>query len=277
MASASLDHLDRSGHGEVMVSPPRLLLLAVAVVLVGGGLATATARAAGTDDARATAAAFFDAVVGNDGDRACALLTPAALERLGGTARCKRMFTESESARDAEAFQTLARAYAAARRSAAKHHGRFLTKQFTRRALARDLERRDPQLTVKLGRGPQAATGQLVTTVILDTRSTARRVVFYAESDDGSIFRLSAAPSGNPDLDEVGFGVPEANPEPMGPKVTFAVGAAVAQPDGKVLVFAAFTVTDDDETETYPVLLVLAPNGSGYLVDDIFYSALAEP
>ena len=260
-----------------MGSPPRRLVLVAVAALVAAALAPASARAAGTDDARATAAAFFEAVLGNDADRACSLLTPAALQRIGGAEKCKRAFAESETALDAKAIETLARAYTAARRSAAKHHGRFLTKRFTRRALARDIERRDPQLTVRLGRGAQSAAGQLVTTAILDTRSTARRVVFYAESDDGSIFRLTAPVSGRPDLDEVGFGVPEANPEPTGPRTTFAITAAVAQPDGKVLVYATLTVTEDDETETYPVLLVLAPSGSGYLVDDIFYSALAEP
>jgi hypothetical protein len=247
------------------------------VLLVVTCFGAAAASAAGPDDARATAMAFFDALIADDGDRACAMLTPAAVERIGGMERCRRTFGPSESEQDFKAVETLSRAYGAARRVAANHHNRFLTKKFTKRDLARAIERLDPQLTVKLGRSPQAAAGQLVTTVILDTRSTARRLVLYAESDDGSILRLNAPIAGDPTLDEVGFGIPETTTEPPPPTVTVAIDSITTRGDGKVLVDATWTVTDESETETYHVLLSLVPNGSGYLVDDLFYSALDEP
>jgi hypothetical protein len=260
-----------------MGSPPRRILAVAFAALAAAGLGAVSARAAAPDDARATAAAFLDAVIKDDAERACALLTPEAIARIGGPDRCLRTFGESESAQDFEAVETLARALAAARKSAAKHHGHYLTKHFTKQALARDIERRDPQLTVKLGRGPDAAAGQLVTTAVLDTRSTARRVVLYAESDDGSILRLSAAVAGDPSLEEVGFGIPETTQKPAGPTVTATVDDVTTVPDGSMLVHATFTVTDEDETESYPILLVVVQRGGRYLVDDVFYSALSDP
>ena len=258
-----------------MRSPLRLLALAAAVLVAAFG--AASARASGADDARATAAAFLDALLKSDADRACSLFTPEAVDRLGGLARCKRAFAESENAQDEQALETLLRAYTAARRSAKKRHGHYLTRHFTKRALAREIERLDAEVTVKLGRGPQAAAGELVTTVVLDTRSSARRLVFYAESDDGSIFRLSVSGAGKPDLDEVAVGVPETTQPPPGPTVTTRIDSITVDPAGTAFVRATLTVTKDDESENYAVLLVLVPRNGGYLVDDFFYSVLSDP
>jgi hypothetical protein len=260
--------------------PPRLV--AVALFAIGLGLVAAPARAE-TDGAVRTASAFVDALARQDGAAACALFTPGALERLGGAEKCRSSFSPSASEADSEAVGTLARAYGAARRSAAKRKGKYVTKSFRASALARAMEKIDRQLTVKLGRSPNAARGQLATTVVLDTRSSSRRLVLYAESDDGSIFRLTAATRGGPDLDEVAQGIPEANlPAPKPPTFAFTVDAVTLVGDA-TLVRLTLTVTEDDETYKYGVIVELtgapaAPNG--YLVSDLFVSALssgAEP
>lgn len=260
-----------------MGSPLRLAALGL-TALAAASATVAPARADAAGDARATPNAFLEAIGHRDPKASCALFTPAALERLGGRKKCEQAFSDEDTQQDGEALQALSRAYSAARRSAATRHGRFVTKQFGVRKLARDIERRDPELKVELGRGPSAAAGQLVTTVVVDVRSTARRLVLYAESDDGSIFRLSVPASGDPDLAEVATGVPEAPPPATPePAFAFAIDALIPTEDGAVLAQVTFTVTEDGETESYRVLIVLVPVGGAYLVDDLYYSALAQP
>ena len=57
------------------------------------------------------------------------------------------------------------------------------------------------------GKGPQAAKGQLATTVVLDTRTTRRRVVLYAEGDTGTIYRATGTAFTDPTLKRAGQGV----------------------------------------------------------------------
>jgi hypothetical protein len=262
-----------------MGSPPlrRLALILGATLALSAWSATAaSARPAGADP-RTTALAFLNAIGNNKPAEACAMFTPAALARLGGSTRCEDTFSQEDSASDPDfaAIETLARAFHAARKSASRRHGRYVTKQFTKLRLARDLERLDPELTVKLGRGPTAAAGQLATTAILDTRSTGRRLVFYAESDDGSILRLTVARTGEPDLDEVAFGVPEAPPtEPELPAFTATIDSVTFDVSGTAYAKGTYTVTYEDETLKVGVMLVLVHADSGYLVDDFLYSVV---
>jgi hypothetical protein len=254
------------------VGSPRRTLVLLAVLLVGA-VSAVPAAADPADEARAVAGRFLEALARGDGATVCGLLSPRTLEKLGGEARCEHAFAD-DSSPDAEAVGTLVRAYTAARKSAAKRHGRWVTKSFGPKALARAMERIDPELTVKLGKSARAASGQLVTTAVLDVRSTARRLVLYAESDDGSILRLSAARGRSPDLAEVGQGVPEASPPASpGPAFNVSVGS-VAFVDGKAYVQALLRSTDPDEQdESYPVVVVLVPRADGgYAVDDLLFS-----
>jgi hypothetical protein len=140
------------------------------------------------------------------------------------------------------------------------------------------MEQLDPELTVKLGRSFVAAKGQLVTTVVLDTRSTGRRLVLYAESDDGSIYRLSAAASDRqPQFEEVGVGVPETSPKPSEPpkrSFTATIDTVTFDSTGAAFARGSFVLTEDDETYRYAILLELVPLNGAYFVNDIFYSSL---
>lgn len=253
-----------------------LRLVAAVLSATAVGVAAAPARAE-TDGAVRTASALIDALARQDGAAACALFTPHALERLGGAEKCRSAFSPSTSEADSEAVGTLARAYGAARKSAAKRKGKYVTRSFRAKALARAMEKIDPRLTVRLGRSPNAARGQLATTAVLDTRSSSRRLVLYVESDDGSIFRLTAATRGGPDLEEVAQGIPEANPPaPTPPSYTFTVDAVTLVGDS-TLVRLTLTVTEDDETYRYGVIVELTPAPgapNGYLVSDLFVSVL---
>jgi hypothetical protein len=252
-----------------------VVVAVVALASVSAGGATGASRDA--EQARATALDFLTALGNSDSKHLCALFTPAAVARIGGVDRCESAFAADEEEADFEALDTLSHAFVAARQSAAKRHGQYVTKTFTRKQLARDIERRAPQLTVKLGNGPRAAAGQLVTTVVLDTRSTGRRLVLYAESDDGSILRLSAPRKGDPSLDEVAFGIPE-DPQAEPEKPDFHTSVDSILFDGTTaLARSTFVVTYRGETHTYAVLLVLVPTANGYLVDDFLYSVLSEP
>lgn len=262
-----------------MGSPLRLcrfaLLLATAAVL--SAVSATSAVASPEDDARAAAVAFADAVTSGDLARMCALFSPDALARLGGMARCQEDDRESEDVDDYAAMETLSQAHVAARLSATKRNGRYVTKKFGARKLARDMEQLDGELTVKLGKGSAAAKGQLDTTVILDTRSTARRLVLYAESDDGSIFRLTATGTGRPQYEEVGFGIPEST-RPQSEEQTLRARVTIdsVSVDGNGAAYARGTwvVSDEDDTYTISIVLLLVPVNGTYLVDDILYSTI---
>lgn len=253
-----------------MGSPPlRLIAFLAAVALAGVAAAPASADEQG---ARHTAEAFLEALRMSNSTVACALLTPQALAKAGGTPACEKAYGPADESPDYEAYGHLQQALRAAEKSAVKRRGQFVNKRFTVARLAREMEKIDEELTVRVGQGPSAAAGQLVSTIVLDRRSSARRVVLYAEADDGSIWRLSSVMLGSPDIDEVAQGVPETAPAPREPAFEFSVGSATLLSDGTALVRASITYRLADESYTYGALMQLAPAGGGYLVADAFYS-----
>jgi hypothetical protein len=265
-----------------VVSPLRLLLAlglissVIAVTAVPGASASSSSSA---DDALVTARAFVDALANNDGQRMCSLFSPSALAALGGAESCVQSMTKTnEDDADYATIDILQQAYATARLSATKRNGRFVTKKFGARKLARDMEQLDSDLTVKLGRSWTAAKGQLATTVVLDTRSTSRRLVLYAESDDGSIIRLSGSGSDRPSYDEVGTGIPETSPPPSAPSTAAfkaTIDSVTIDSAGTAFARGTLTITDGDLTVHYGVLLVLVPVNGSYYVDDLLFSTLA--
>lgn len=259
-----------------MGSPPLRVLCLVLVVLIAG-VAAVPAHAADDAAARAAASSFLNALAIGDVATFCGLLTPETLARFGGVERCRRAFTEPVRS-DYETMGTLQRAYRAAQKSASKRKHQYVTKKFGPAALARDMQRIDKALTVRLGRSPSAAAGQLSTTIVLDTRSTARRLVLYAESDDGSIFRLSAPAQGEVEFDEVAQGVPEV-PAPSGPpepQFQVLLGDVISTANGNALVTATLVATEDGEVENYSVLVEVAATPAGYRVVTFYYSIFDE-
>lgn len=255
------------------VRSARAVLIA-AVLACSALFGAVPASADQADDARAAATQFLDALARGDAPTACSLFTPATLERIGGGERCREMFSDRESV-DEAAFETLLRAHRAARRSADRRKAGYVTKKFRAAALARAMERIDPELTVKLARRPTAAAGQLVTTAILDTRTTARRIVLYAESDDGSILRLTASRRGRPRISEVAQGTPEAGPPaPREPAFRFTIDT-VTLAGTTAYVRATLRPTEVEESPpAIPLLLELVPGPSGaYLVQEMFIAA----
>jgi hypothetical protein len=263
----------------VLATPVRRACAAVIVAATLTGAATAATRSA-VDDAKTAATTFLTAFANRDGGTACSMLTPDALARFGGASDCASTFSGGDAASaDEDAFTTLALAYTVARHVAHEHHDAFVRKGFGVRALARAIEDAAPSLDVRLGKGPLAAKGQLSTTVVLDTRTSSRRVVLYAESDSGDILRLSGTLDDGADIGVVAQGTPEASPSPA-PKAafTFAFGGAFQSGDGTVLLDVLLQATQPDPATgqaSLELLLRMVPVDGRYLVDDLYVSLTA--
>ena len=243
----------------------------LAVVLSVAGLA-GTARADNASDARAVADRFMTALIASDGQTACSLLSPRALAAFGGS-ECPSRFTATDSSdADLDALDTLTSAFRAARQSSARRHGDFVRKGFSVKQLARDMERIDGDLTVKVGKGPLAAKGQLATTVVLDSRTSARRVVIYVEGDSGAIYRATGTAFEDPTVRKVATGTPEA-PKPPPAHPTYTIDAVAVASDGRA--FVGITITDPTSGSSAPAYLLLVPSSRGYLVDDILVPLIA--
>jgi len=136
------------------------------------------------------------------------------------------------------------------------------------------MERIDSDLTVKVGKGPLAAKGQLATTVVLDRRTTARRVVIYVEGDSGAIYRATGTAFDDPTVRKVADGIPES-PQPPPTPPTYTIDSVAVASDGKAVV--SFTVTDPTSSPpaSAPFYLLLVPSDRGYLVDDILLPLIA--
>jgi hypothetical protein len=245
---------------------------AVAAVLSLGALA-GTARADNASDARAVANRFMAALIAGDAKTACSLLSPRALAALGGPDCANRFLSSDTSDEDIDALDTLTSAFKAARRSSARRHGDFVRKGFTLKQLARDMERIDSELHVKVGKGPLAAKGQLATTAVLDSRTTARRVVIYVEGDSGAIYRATGTAFDDPRVQKVADGTPEAPKPPPAPP-TYTIDSVAVASDGKAV--AIVTLSDPTgSSPPVPFYLLLVPSDRGYLVDDILLPLIA--
>ena len=268
-------------------SPPLRHFLAVSSVVGAIALASVSAATAAAtssaDDAKTAATAFVQALGQRDAQRFCSLLSPDALQRTGGQAECLSSLSGGDEEDDADyaTIEVLDRGYTAAKLSSTKRKGQFVTKKFGPKKLARDMEQLDSELNVKLGKSWTAAKGQLATTVILDTRSTARRLVLYAESDDGSIIRLSATPTGRPGYDEVGTGIAETSPPSGGdsaPTFTATIDSVIFDAAGAAYARGTLAISDPEEegfTFHYGILVVLVQVNGSWYVDDFFYSTLS--
>jgi hypothetical protein len=246
----------------------RLRMATALVAAIVLGAFAGTARADNASDARAVADRFMAAIVAGDAKTACSLLSPRALAALGGPDCANRFLSSDTSDEDIDALDTLTSAYRAARRSSARRHGDFVRKRFTVKQLARDMQRLDGDLTVKVGKGPLAAKGQLATTAVLDSRTTARRVVIYVEGDSGAIYRATGTAFDDPTVRKVANGTPEAPKPPPAPP-TYTIDSVAVASDGRAVAIATLTDATSSPPASAPFYLLLVTSARGYLVDDI--------
>lgn len=246
---------------------------ALALACVALALPARTTAGAG-DTAPNVATRFATAFINSDGATACALVTPTRLAIVGGLDSCTKALSRSATSADIDVYDALSEAYDAARLGAGRRRGDFVRKGFGVKSLAREIERAAPDVTVKVARGPNGARGQLPTTVILDPRTSARRLVLYGESDSGTIFRLVGSAFADPKITAAAKGIPETTPTP-GPEFVVAVDSVNVSSTGKTYVNVTIGLANAAPgSGTLQMVVVVVPDAGGYLVDDALFSVL---
>ena len=235
------------------------IVAAVAAIALAVPVVAGAASAATPEEARPVAEQFVRALVTSDGATACSLVGTRLRERLG--ADCVADLSESDATAraDLDARGSLTEAYIAALGSLTSK-GRFPTPA---KVLKASLETGVDEVTFVIGSGPGVVRNRKHTVVGIDRmRSTSTRVVLYAESDSGTIFRLTGALRGSPSIARAAQGVPA--PAPPLPDFQFA---SVAYGDA---VTAFVLVTVSAEGVSQDMLLRLAFEGEAWRVDEIF-------
>lgn len=271
-------------------------LLVIVVTMLGAGCMAVAALAAPPDDVRAAADRFLTALAAKDANAACGMLTARTLEHVGGLPKCAEIFTgvdedsvEDETESSAEAARGLrtmqdrfeeyvltavfydARALGLAR-------GGYVTKDVPLTKLVSELRTLQPQLRFSTGTRPTAARAKSRFHVVVDRRTRDRMLVLYAESDSGTILRLTAHGFRTAKVAKAGHGVPaklpkspSSPPKPAEPKepeepITFTIGSVTLLDEASA--YAAVDVRY--EGETYSYLLSLKVEGGTWKVDDLF-------
>lgn len=263
----------------------RLLLVLVIALLTAGSAATAALATPG-DDARAAAERFLTALVGDDANTACSLLTARVVQLLGGPEKCVKSFTadegvaldpESGNDQDAEEGDFFARGVLRFTfqdaRAVGVARGGYTTKEAGLERLVRDLRTLEPSLRFSIGRGPAAARGIEARHVIVDRRTSGRTLILYAESDSGVIYRLTAHGfSEAAKVDRAGKGIatkplpkPPATPTQPEAPPTFAVTNVILVDDANA--YVQVTVTYEGQSVGFLVAMKL--EDGAWKVDDL--------
>jgi hypothetical protein len=176
---------DRTGWWRAALGP----LATLAALAAGAGPGVALG-AAGPADA---ADRFTQHVLRQETSALCASLTAGHLAEVGGRDGCARHYGPDRARIDRVAKQWLTDTWLAAQTVGAGAVGAAYP------SARRFLRAMRPHTGARLGlgRGPRAARGKSASFVALDERALrAGRLVLYAESDTGTIFRLVARTRG---------------------------------------------------------------------------------
>lgn len=244
----------------------RLLLITLAALALAAAGATG-ATAAPEDDARAAADAFLRALDSGNAQAACGLMTGRLQAALSQGGSCVQLLTGPNPAvaQDNEVAALLADGWLAASLARLNEPGALYPAPGRRLAAAIRSRLRGTRVIV--GTGVNAARNQTPTTIVVDGRlSTKRRIVLYAESDSGTIVRLTAGLRGSPAFARAGRGVP-ATPAPDPPSTFTFDWVALVTADEAV---ASVTITDG--TSTTRAVLRLRLESTGWKVDDLYTS-----
>jgi hypothetical protein len=239
-------------------------LTALAAALVIALAAVGAARAEPQDDARVTAEAFVSALIAGDAQTACSLMSTRLQGVLAQGGACAEAFSFEESAesQDARAQGLLYSTYFDALFLRFEEPSAVYPAPAGR--LARLLQQGARGVRVVLGSGSAAARNRPATTVVVDRKlTTKRRVVLYAESESGAIWRLSSGLKVAPKIERAGTGV-AAPPEPPAVVTVATEWVALASPTDAV---ASLLLTSNGQTEQVTARLRLETGG--WRVDDV--------
>ena len=239
------------------------VLTALALGVAGAGAATAAPQ----DDAQAAADAFLKALDADNAQAACALMTGRLQASLSQGATCVQLLTPANPApaQDSQEASLLIDAWLAA--SLARLNEKGALYPATARKLATGIRTRLSGVRVVVGTGVASARNQQATTVVVDGKlSTKRRIVLYAESDSGTIVRLTAGLKGNPAVARGGTGVPAPVPPDSPATFTFDWVTLVGAEE------AVASIALTDEGTTTRVVMRLRLESGGWKVDDLYTS-----
>ena len=256
----------------------RVAGLLIALVLLAPAAATA-ASAATPEEARPVAEQFVRAFITEDAATTCSLLSARLVAQFGSVEACvqtifKPFQVDANAFYDREAHARLELAFEAARLAALDSPtGRFPTPAKKLSLAVRSLL---PLTRIVVGTGPNVVRDTDTRVLGIDrTRSTATRVVFYAESDSGLIFRLSGTLRGKSTISAVAQGVPAEVDDPgTGTIPPFELTSRVV-PDGPdaALVFVTLSLQGQTAFEL-PVRLIV--EGGAWKVDAMYADLLGQ-
>jgi hypothetical protein len=242
-------------------------LTALAAALVIALAAVGAARAEPQDDARVTAEGFVNALLAGDAATTCSLMSTRLQGLIAQDDSCAETLTFGESAesQDYRAQSALYSAYFDALFLRFDEPSALYPAPAGR--LARLLQRGAEGVRFVVGTGPSAARNRPVTTIVVDRKlTTKRRVVLYAESDSGAIWRLSSGLKVAPTFQRAATGVP-APPEAPAIVTVATEWVTMASPTDAV---AALLLTSNGETQRVTARLRL--EAAGWRVDDLMTS-----
>jgi hypothetical protein len=233
--------------------------LAAAAVLAVCGAASGEPGRSTPDTA---ADRFTSLVLSQDTRPLCRSITARLLAELGGRDGCARRFGPDRVQVDRVARQWLTDAW----RAAVAARGESRRPGY---AAARTLLRAMRPLTgavVRLVRGPGAVRGRSPSFVGLDRKELrAGRLVLYAESDTGTIFRLVADPLGSPVVERTAAaGIPDLTDDAAAARIPRTIEVAGV---GQGAARAVVTLDLHDFVQTLTLGLVLADGE--WLVDRV--------
>lgn len=256
----------------------RVVGLLVVLALLAPAAAT-SASAVTPEDARPVAEQFVRAFITEDAPTVCSLLSARLAARFASVEACvQTLFPPARAAAnefyDREALSRLELGFEAARLAALDSPtGRFPTPAKKLSLAVRSLL---PLTRVVVGAGATVVRDTDTRTLGIDrTRSTATRVVFYAESDSGVIFRLAGTLRGTSKVAAVAQGVPaEVEGPGVEPLPPFAL-ASRALPDGPEAALVVVTLSVEGQTAIeLPVRLVV--EAGGWKVDGMYVDLLTQ-
>jgi hypothetical protein len=257
-------------------------------MLLAAATAGTAALAAPPDDARSAAERFVNALVTEDAATTCSLFSARIVKLLGGPEECAKVSEDSPGDSESEDFpfgagededvddyiaQRVLDAVFRDARAIGLARGGYVTKQAGLTRLVNELRTLEPGLSFSIGQGAQAARAKKFTHVVVGRQTGLRALVLYAESDTGTIWRLSANGFTRSKTAPAGKGIPAKPARPATPATpkapeqppTFAITGVALVDD----VSAYVTVTTQYEGTTFPFVLSMKLEDGAWKVDDI--------
>ena len=209
-------------------------------------------------------------------------MTDQLLAAIGGRDECLQGFTDDNqgdatanalSDADAQTMQLLRTVYRDARALAVAQGG-YVTKSTSLNKLLSELRQLESDLVFAVGTGPAAARDTDPGRIVVDRRTNRSKLVLYAESDSGVVWRLTTQGTTGMTFARAATGVRKL-PKPQTPQPptppTYTIDAVLPADPATVYVTATLTY----EGQKAGALLKVSFDGTAWKVGDLYVSALS--